>query len=147
MGAGMTTPFAIPDWVPPWLALPLVLIGIVLTLAYLLMPFATFGVKARLRAMEARLDAIQGEIRSLSLRLPERREPEYDPYEEPPAERARAPRPESVPQRRPMIIRPPIPPRDEEDEPPYAPPGRGARRPEPPAPRPARTEPRLGPPR
>ncbi len=144
MGADMTMPLAIPDWVQGWPALILSLIGIVLTLAYLLMPFATFGVKARLRAMEARLDAIQGEIRSLSLRLPERREHDYDPYEEPPAERARAPRAESAP-RRPVIVRPPIPPRDDDDEASLAPLARGTRRsPDPPA-RPPRTEPRFGP--
>jgi hypothetical protein len=37
-----------------------------------LMPFSVFGVKGRLEAIEARLDEIQGEIRSLALRLPER---------------------------------------------------------------------------
>ncbi len=40
-------------------------------LMFLLMPFAVFGVKGRLDLMEARLDEIQGEIRSLALRLPE----------------------------------------------------------------------------
>ena len=142
-------PFAIPDWVPWWLVLPAILVGVALAVAYLCMPFAVFGLKGRLGAVEARLDEIQGEIRSLSLRLPERHEHEYDPYEEPPA--ARAPRPEQAPpQRRPVIVRPPIPPRgDGEDEAPYGPPPRGARRVDledrkvfrP------RTEPRLGPPR
>jgi hypothetical protein len=38
-------------------------------LAYLLMPFAVFGVKGRLEALEAQLDELQAEIRSLTLRL------------------------------------------------------------------------------
>ena len=37
---------------------------------FLFMPFSVFGVKGRLEAVEARLDEIQGEIRSLVLRLP-----------------------------------------------------------------------------
>ena len=93
-----------------------IIVGLFVVLAYVCLPFAVFGVKGRLATMEARLDEIQGEIRSLSLRLPERHEAEYDPYEEPPAERGRAPRPESAPPRRPVIVRPPIPPRVEEDE-------------------------------
>ena len=61
---------------------------------YVLMPFSVFGVKARLEAIDARLDEIQGEIRSLALRLPE---PSVDEYDEPrPSPRAG--------------LRPPIPP-------------------------------------
>jgi hypothetical protein len=139
----MVLPFALPDWVPWWAVLLGIVVGLVVILAYLCMPFAVFGVKGRLATMEARLDEIQGEIRSLALRLPERHETEYDPYEEPPAERGR--RPDTAPpQRRPVIVRPPIPPRAEDDEAPFVP---ARRRPEErEAPRP-RTEPRFGPPR
>ncbi len=35
------------------------------------MPFSVIGVKGRLEGVEARLDEIQGEIRSLALRLPD----------------------------------------------------------------------------
>ena len=143
----MVLPFTLPDWVPWWLVLPGIIVALFLALAYLAMPFAVFGMKARLATMEARLDEIQGEIRSLSFRLPEPHAAEYDPYEEAPSERGRTSRPDMVPQRRPVIVRPPIPPRAEDDEPPFAPP-RGLRRPaaEERAPRP-RTEPRFGPPR
>ena len=58
-------------------------------LAFLFMPFSVIGVKSRLEGIEARMDELQGEIRSLALRLPElpgagRQHPgQYDgPYEE-----------------------------------------------------------------
>jgi hypothetical protein len=67
----MPIPFSFPDWMPWWLQLLVVVVGILLGLAFLFMPFSVFGVKSRLEAVEARLDEIQGEIRSLALRLPE----------------------------------------------------------------------------
>jgi len=67
----MPIPFAFPDWVPWWLQLLVVVVVILLGLAFIFMPFSVFGVKSRLEAVEARLDEIQGEIRSLALRLPE----------------------------------------------------------------------------
>ncbi len=67
----MPIPFSFPDWMPWWLQLLVVVIGILLGLSFLFMPFSVFGVKSRLEAVEARLDEIQGEIRSLALRLPE----------------------------------------------------------------------------
>ena len=39
--------------------------------AFLMMPFSVFGLKSRLDAIEAQLDDVQQEIRSLALRLPE----------------------------------------------------------------------------
>jgi len=68
----MPIPFAFPDWMPWWLQLLVVVVAILMGLAFLFMPFSVFGVKSRLEAVEARLDEIQGEIRSLALRLPER---------------------------------------------------------------------------
>ena len=63
--------FALPAWLP-WWAVVAVLVPIALYLAlFLLMPFHTFGLRARLAGLEARLDEIQGEIRALTLRLPE----------------------------------------------------------------------------
>jgi hypothetical protein len=67
----MTLPFEFPDWMPWWLQLLAVVVGVLLSLCFLLMPFSVFGVKTRLEAVEARLDEIQGEIRRLALRLPE----------------------------------------------------------------------------
>lgn len=77
---------AIPG-LPDWAGLVvLVLVGLV-GLAYLLMPFSVFGVKSRLDAIEAQLDEIQTEIRTLALRLPEpqrgRRPPVEDDWAEP----------------------------------------------------------------
>jgi hypothetical protein len=67
----MTTPFSFPDWMPWWAQLLLLILAILLGGAFALMPFSVFGLKSRLDTIEARLDEIQGEIRSLSLRLPE----------------------------------------------------------------------------
>ncbi len=67
----MTSPLPLPDWFPWWAQLALLIAALLFGLMFLLMPFAVFGVKGRLDLMEARLDEIQGEIRSLALRLPE----------------------------------------------------------------------------
>jgi hypothetical protein len=67
----MTSPIAFPDWMPPWAQLLVLIVGILLVLAFLMMPFSVFGLKSRLEGVEARLDEIQGEIRALALRLPE----------------------------------------------------------------------------
>lgn len=67
----MTFPPALPDWLPWWLALIIIIPVLLYVLALLAMPFSVFGVKGRLEGVEARLDEIQGEIRALSLRLRE----------------------------------------------------------------------------
>ena len=67
----MTSPLPLPDWVPWWVHLVILIAAVLFGLLFLLMPFSVFGVKARLEGVEARLDEIQGEIRSLSMRLPE----------------------------------------------------------------------------
>lgn len=67
----MSLPFALPDWAPGWMPTALLVAALLFAGAFLLMPFSVFGVKGRLDAIEARLDEIQGEIRSLALRLPE----------------------------------------------------------------------------
>ena len=69
--APMTSPLPLPDWIPWWVHLVILLAALLFALLFLLMPFSVFGTKARLEGIEARLDEIQGEIRSLSLRLPE----------------------------------------------------------------------------
>ena len=109
----MTSPLPLPDWVPWWVHLAVLLAGGLFVLLYLAMPFAVFGVKTRLEVIEARLDEIQAEIRSLSLRLPEQAGME-DSY---------------VPTDRYAAARPPIPPA------PHSPPA--------PVARPGRQEPRL----
>lgn len=67
----MTLPLPLPDWFPWWAQLAILIAALLFGLMFLLMPFAVFGVKGRLDLMDARLDEIQGEIRSLALRLPE----------------------------------------------------------------------------
>ncbi len=89
----MNSPLPLPDWVPWWVHLVLLLVGLLFLAVFLVMPFSVFGVKARLEGVEARLDEIQGELRSLSLRLPEAFE-EGPPPMQPPA--ARVVRPGSV---------------------------------------------------
>lgn len=67
----MTSPLPLPEWVPWWVHLVILIAALLFALLFLMMPFSVFGTKARLEGIEARLDEIQGEIRSLSLRLPE----------------------------------------------------------------------------
>lgn len=97
----MTLPFSFPDWVPWWLGLLVVAAAILLGLAFVLMPFSVFGVKSRLDAIELRLDEVQGEIRSLVLRLPEPLRGTLDDDDYAPRARYAAPR---------GGARPPIPP-------------------------------------
>src|SRR3978361_1242796 len=66
----MNTLLALPDWVPWWVPLVLLVPALLYALAFLFMPFSVLGVKTRLEVMEARLDEIQQEIRHLALRLP-----------------------------------------------------------------------------
>jgi type II secretory pathway pseudopilin PulG len=101
----MSIPFSFPDWMPWWGQLLVVITMILLALAFALMPFSVFGTKSRLEAMEARLDEIQGEIRALSLRLPEpARRGAYEV--EPPLPVA----PPPITRTAPPPARPPIPP-------------------------------------
>jgi len=76
----MTSPLPLPDWIPWWVHLAILLIILMLGLMLVSMPFSVFGVKTRLESIDARLDEIQGEIRSLSLRL---REPAPHENDEP----------------------------------------------------------------
>jgi hypothetical protein len=67
----MTSPLPLPDWVPWWVHLAVLLALLFVAIMFALMPFSVFGTKSRLEAIEIRLDEIQAEIRSLALRLPE----------------------------------------------------------------------------
>ncbi len=104
----MTFPYALPDWLPWWVPIVLLVPALLYVLAFLFMPFSVIGVKSRLEVIEARLDEIQGEIRHLSLRLPEM--PRATDYDE-----IYAPEPRAETQRaQPVITRPPIPPASHE---------------------------------
>src|ERR1700743_3982455 len=100
----MNMPFALPEWVPWWVPLVLLVPALLYALAFLFMPFSVIGVKSRLEVIEARLDEIQGEIRHLALRLPQvSRAADYDEIypPEPPVQSGRV---------APSITQPPIPP-------------------------------------
>jgi hypothetical protein len=104
----MTLPFALPDWLPWWVPLLLVVPALLYALAFLFMPFSVIGVKGRLDVVEARLDEIQGEIRSLALRL---REPGATDYRGADFEEVYAPRQDLAVNRAAQpATRPPIPP-------------------------------------
>src|SRR5271165_6148742 len=65
----MTLPFTLPDWLPGWALLLLALPVLLWALAFLLMPFSVFGVKARLEALEAQVDALQDDLRMISMHM------------------------------------------------------------------------------
>ncbi len=100
----MTMPFVLPDWLPWWVPILVLIPALLYALAFLFMPFGVIGVKGRLEAIEARLDEIQAEIRSLALRLPEPlRAASYD-------EMTTYVSPERTARVEPLMTRPPIPP-------------------------------------
>ena len=104
----MTLPFSLPDWLPWWVPLLLLVPALLYALAFLFMPFSVIGVKGRLDVVEARLDEIQGEIRSLALRL---REPGATDYRGADFEEVYAPRQDLAANRAIQpTTRPPIPP-------------------------------------
>ncbi len=107
----MTLPFALPDWLPWWVPIVVLVPALLWLLAFLFVPFSVLGTRGRLEAIEARLDEIQGEIRSLALRLPElgggriyEPRPIDEGYALPPQAQRPAPRDPPLPDR------PPIPP-------------------------------------
>ncbi len=139
----------LPDWVPWWVPLVLLLPALLYGLAFLFMPFSVIGLKSRLEVIEARLDEIQQDLRILSVRGPAARVEtvEYDDVYVP------APPPVRRAEREIPVERPPIPPAshalyDEDatdDRPPPPPHTRPVRRAEPPPPPIQRQEPRTEP--
>ena len=102
----MSLPFTLPDWMPWWVPILLLVPAILYGLAVLFMPFSVIGMKGRLETIEARLDEIQGEIRSLALRLPEpSRTLDYEDFYS-----HEVPRRAAAPAEPPLPARPPIPP-------------------------------------
>ncbi len=79
----MTLP--LPDWIPWWAQLAIIVAGVLFCLAILLMPFAVFGLKGRLDVLEAQLDDIHAEIRMLAMRLPDADRRVVRPADPPPA--------------------------------------------------------------
>ncbi|MEI7710207.1 MAG: hypothetical protein WCI94_02165 [Rhodospirillales bacterium] len=60
----------LPDWVPWWVPLVLLLPALLYGLAFLFMPFSVIGLKSRMESIEARLDEIQQDLRMMSTRGP-----------------------------------------------------------------------------
>jgi hypothetical protein len=111
----------LPGGLPWWVTLAILVPIALYCLLFLAMPFSVFGLKGRLDSLEARLDEIQEEIRSLAIRLPEpsvaaRPEPAGRPSQRPPPI-APAPspddddlprfQPDPAPARRAVTVRPP----------------------------------------
>jgi hypothetical protein len=115
LASRLTIP-GLPDWTGLLALLALLLVG----LAYLLMPFSVFGVKGRLDSLEAQLDEIHAEIRSLGLRLSDApRRPTSEEWMDPPGIH-RAPVEDHTPRTTPPVPPPaawPEPPRGGRSEP------------------------------
>src|SRR5258708_39063745 len=95
----------LPDWLPWWVPLVLLVPTSLWALSFLFMPFSVFGVKSRLEVIEARLDEIQNEIRHVALRLPAGGLPAASDYDEVFPPRFQEPR---LADR--VMSRPPLPP-------------------------------------
>jgi hypothetical protein len=116
----MTMPFTLPAWVPWWIQLATLVVIILVAGAFLLMPFSVFGLKARIEALDQRLEDVQSDVRELSHRLPDpemrrpaawrRSEPDEDGYVARPSRVAEPERPAAGWQDRDPPLRPPIPP-------------------------------------
>jgi hypothetical protein len=65
----MNLPFTLPDWMPGWAFMLLALPVLLWFLAFLLVPFSVFGVKARLEALEGQIDALQEDLRVMGMRM------------------------------------------------------------------------------
>ena len=117
-------PAYLPEWVPSWVQLVLLVLVVLVAGAYALMPFSVFGIKARLDALDDRLDALQSDLRALTNRLPDpemrnpaawrRGAPEEDGLSAPsPMRRDRPPPPVPEPAAPPVVATPPKPRRSE----------------------------------
>ena len=143
----MSLPFTLPDWVPWWVPMVLLVPTLLYALAFLFMPFSVLGVKSRLESIEARLEDLQQEMRLMTRGIPTGQEMDFeDVYAHVPTQV----RQEPVIKDRPPVVSPPNYYEDDEpiERPAPSPNARPAmRRPEPPPPsapsRPPRSEPRL----
>jgi hypothetical protein len=120
----MNLPLMLPAWIPGWVVLILALPVLLYVLAFLLMPFSVFGVKARIESLETQIDSLHEELRTMAMRASGILPPsstELEPYEdvpnfgrlkksqrgyEEPAVPVRAPVPTPV---RPVVSSAPIP--------------------------------------
>ncbi len=82
----MNLPF-LPDWMPGWAVLALAVPALLWGLAFLLVPFSTIGLKARLESLEGQVEAMHEDLRLMAMRasgaLPTAAR-HLDPYEDVP---------------------------------------------------------------
>ena len=71
---------ALPDWMPWWLAVPLLVLALAYAALALAVPFGVVGLWRRLDVLEVRLDEIHSEFQGLAMRLTAAR---HDPPEWP----------------------------------------------------------------
>ncbi len=129
----MPSTLPLPDWMPWWIQLAILMIAILFCFALLMMPFAVFGLKGRLELIEAQLDDVHAELRMLATRMPEAARRPVRPAEQEPAAEEITPRPRPArPRPQPVPVPPVLPqapvfdvprrPRDEDwpDHPPSA---------------------------
>lgn len=64
----MSLPFSIPPWMPGWLFLLLALPALLYVLVFAMMPFSVFGVKARIESLEAQIDSLHEDLRTMAMR-------------------------------------------------------------------------------
>ncbi len=93
----------LPEWLPWWVPLAMLVPAVLWALSFLFMPFSVFGVKSRLEVIEGRLEEIQNDLRHMAGRFPSGGGPLSD-YEEVFPPRLQEPRIDRV------MSRPPIPP-------------------------------------
>lgn len=121
----MTFPVSLPAWVPWWVQLLLLVALVLVAGAYVMMPFSVFGLKARIEALDERIDELQSDLRDLINRLPDpemrrpaawrRSEPDEDGY------MPRAAPADDMPVRAPMPPVPMVPERMRDRAPPASP--------------------------
>ncbi len=100
----------LPDWMPWWIQLAILVVAILFGFALLMMPFAVFGLKGRLELIEAQLDDVHAELRMLATRFPEVVRPPFRPAEQEPMTEGIAPRPRPArPRPQPVPVPPVLP--------------------------------------
>ena len=60
---------ALPDWLPAWVPVALLIPAVLWLLLLLATPFAVLGSRSRLEAIEAQLDDLHAELRLIALHL------------------------------------------------------------------------------
>ncbi len=102
--------WTLPDWMPWWIQLAILMIAILFGFALLMMPFAVFGLKSRLELIEAQLDDVHAELRMLGTRLPEVARRPMRPAEQEPVTEEITPRPTPARPRPQPVPVPPVSP-------------------------------------